>query len=149
MINLYWDYFLHNDLRNPRKGIFNYEIICSYCPDLNFPFFGFDNLDSVAISADWLKNDNPFIPKDQLIIGATIHHLGHTLGLIVDSYGGIDNEGTTIPFSVQWWKYHNYKSSMNYKYKYKIFTFSDGTHGYGDFDDWSNLDFAFFKNSHF
>jgi len=38
---------------------------------------------------------------------------------------------------------------MSYKYKYKIFTFSDGTHGYGDFDDWSNIDFGFFKNTHF
>jgi len=149
LVDFYWDYFLHNDLKNPRKGIFHYEIICSYCPDLNFPFFGFDNLDSIAVSADWLKAENPFKSKDELIIGATVHHLGHTLGLIVDSYGGIDNEGVLIPFSFQWWKYHNYKSCMNYKYKYKIFTFSDGTHGYGDFNDWNKLDFSFFKNSHF
>ena len=27
--------------------------------------------------------------------------------------------------------------------------YSDGTHGYGDFDDWDNLDFTFFKNTHF
>jgi hypothetical protein len=71
------------------------------------------------------------------------------LGLIVDTYGGIDNEMILIPFSVQWWKYHNYKSSMNYKYKYKIFTFSDGTQGYGDFNDWNKLDFSFFKNTYF
>jgi len=149
LVDLYWDYFLHNDLNNPRKGIFHYGLICSYCPDLNFPFFGCDNLDSFAISADWLKAKNPLNSKDRLITGATLHHLGHTLGLIADSYGGIDNVGILIPFSFQWWKYHNYISSMNYKYKYKIFTFSDGTHGYGDFDDWGNLDFAFFKNTHF
>lgn len=149
LVDIYWDYFLQNDLKNPRKGIFHYEIICRYCPDLNFPFFGWDNLDSFAVSAEWLKNKNPFSSKDQLIIGATVHHLGHTLGLIVDTFGGIDNEGTLIPFSLQWFKYLNYKSCMNYRYKYKIFTFSDGTHGYGDFDDLSNLDFSFFKNSHF
>jgi len=149
LVDLYWDYFLHNDLKNPRKGIFHYELICSYGPDLNFPFFGWDSLDSIAVSADWLKHENPLNSKDRLIIGATVHTLGHTLGLIVDSYGGIDNMGASIPLSVQWWKYHNYKSSMNYKYKYKIFTFSDGTHGFGDFDDWSNIDFAFFKNTHF
>jgi parallel beta-helix repeat protein len=149
LINLYWDYFLHNDLKNPRKGIFHYEVICCYCPDLNFPFFGWDNLDSFAVSAKWLKEENPLNSKDKLVIGATLHHLGHTLGLIADSYEGIDNSRVSIPFSLQWWKYHNYKSCMNYRYKYKIFTFSDGSHGYGDFDDWSYLDFAFFKNSHF
>ncbi len=149
LVNLYWDYFLHNDLKNPRKGIFHYELICSYGPDLNFPFFGWDNLDFIAVSADWLKDKNPMNSKDRLIIGATVHSLGHTLGLIADTYGGIDNMAASIPLSVQWWKYHNYKSSMNYKYKYKIFTFSDGTHGYGDFDDWSNINFAFFKNSYF
>jgi nitrous oxidase accessory protein len=149
LVDLYWDFFLHNDLKNPRKGIFHYELICSYGPDLNFPFFGWDNLDFIAVSADWLKDKNPLDSKDRLIIGATVHTLGHTLGLIADTYGGIDNLGVLIPFSLQWWKYHNYKSSMNYKYKYKIFTFSDGTHGYGDFDDWSNIDFGFFKNTHF
>ncbi len=149
LVDYYWDYFLHNDIKNPRKGIFHYEIICSYCPDLNFPFFGLDNLDSIAISADWLKAENPLKSKDELIIGATLHHLGHSLGLIVDTYGGIDNEMILIPFSMQWWKYHNYKSSMNYKYKYKIFTFSDGTQGYGDFNDWNKLDFSFFKNTYF
>ena len=42
MTDVYWDYFLHNDLNNPRKGIFHYCIICDYCPDLNYPFFGWD-----------------------------------------------------------------------------------------------------------
>jgi len=149
MVDIYWNYFLHNDLNNPRKGIFHYGIICSYCPDLNFPFFGWDNLDSIAVSADWLKLKNPLSSKERLVIGALVHHLGHTMGLIVDSHGGIDNQGTLVPFSVQWWKYRNYKSCMNYKYKYSIFTFSDGSHGYGDFDDISNLDFYFFKNSNF
>ncbi len=27
--------------------------------------------------------------------------------------------------------------------------YSDGTQGYGDFDDWDNLDFTFFKNTYF
>ena len=46
-------------------------------------------------------------------------------------------------------KYRNYKSSMSYYYKYKIFTFSDGSHGRGDFDDWGHQDLSFFKKSHF
>jgi len=147
--DIYWEYFLHNDINNPRKGIFHYGIICNYCPDLNFPFFGWDQLDSFAISAKWLKEENPLFDVGRLIVGAIVHHLGHSLGLLADTYGGIDNTGTQIPFTLQWWKYRNYKSCLNYHYKYKIFDYSDGTHGWGDFNDWKHLNFSFFKNSHF
>jgi len=147
--NLYWKYFLNNDLNNPRKGIFHYGIICNYCPDLNFPFFGWDQFDSFAISGKWLKESNPLKSIDNLIGGAIVHHLGHTLGLTADTYDGIDNIGSSRFFTFQWFKFRNYKSCMNYRYKYKIFTYSNGTHGRGDFDDWENLDFSFFKNSKF
>jgi parallel beta-helix repeat protein len=149
LLDIYWTYFLHNELDNPRKGIFHYGIICNYCPDLNFPFFGWDQFDSFAISAQWLKEKHPLMSTGRLVVGGMIHHLGHTLGLISDTHGGIDNLQTLAPLTPQWWKYHNYKSCMNYYYKYKLFTFSDGTHGNGDFDDWNNLDFDFFKNSRF
>jgi len=147
--NVYWDYFLHNCLSNPRKGIFHYGIICNYCPDLNFPFFGWDQFDSFAISSQWLKEENPLIDIGQLIVGGAVHHLGHTLGLVADTYGGIDNLDASNPFSLQWCKYRNYKSCMNYRYKYKLLTFSDGSNGKGDYDDWKNLKLDFFKNSHF
>jgi len=147
--DLYWNYFLHNDLNNPRKGIFHYGLICNYCPDLNFPFFGWDQFDSFAISAKWLKELKPLTSVDNIIAGALVHHLGHTLGLIADKYGGIDNVGSSRIFTVQWFKYRNYESCMNYRYKYKKFTYSDGTHGPGDFNDWDNIDFSFFKNTKF
>ncbi len=37
---------------------------------------------------------------------------------------------------------------MNYFHTYKTLSYSDGSHGRGDFDDWSHLEFTFFKNSH-
>jgi parallel beta-helix repeat protein len=147
--DLYWKYFLQNDLNNPRKGIFHYGIICNYCPDLNFPFFGWDQFDSFAISAKWLKDCNPLKSLDNLICGALVHHLGHTLGLIADTHGGIDNIGSSDFLTIQWFKYRNYKSCMNYRYKYNKFTFSDGSNGIGDFNDWKNLDFSFFKETKF
>ena len=146
---LYWDYFLHNDLNNPRKGIFHYGIICDFGPDVNFPFIGWNHLDSFLISAEMLKQKKPFMNRDRLVMGGAIHHLGHTLGLLADTYGGIDNLGTLMPFCIQWLKYYNYKSCMNYYYKFKTFSYSDGTHGFGDFDDWEHLDFSFFKDSRF
>lgn len=146
---LYWIHFLESDPENPRKGIFRYGIICNYCPDLNFPFFGWDGLDSFAISAQWLQDVFPWFSRGRLIVGATAHHLGHTMGLLADTYDGIDNIETATPLTMQWWQYKNYKSCMNYLYKYWMFSFSDGTHGRGDFDDWSHIDLAFFKQTTF
>ena len=147
--DLYWDYFLHNDLQNPRKGVFHYGLICDYGPDVNFPFVGWDHFDSFLISAQWLQDMFPLYSRDRLIVGGAVHQLGSTLGLLATVYGGNDNLGTMIPFSLQWWKYRHYESCMNYYYKYKLLSYSDGTHGWGDFDDWGHLDFDFFKNSHF
>ena len=147
--DLYWDYFLHNDLNNPRKGIFRYGLVCDVGPDVNFPFVGWNHFDSFLISAELLEQGNPLVSRDRLIMGASIHHLGHTLGLLADTYEGIDNLGTSKLFSLQWLKFLNYKSCMNYYYKYKTFSFSEGTHGFGDFNDWDHFDFSFFKDSHF
>jgi hypothetical protein len=149
LIDLYWNYFLHDDMNNPRKGIFRYGIICDVGPDVNFPFMGWDQLDSFLISAEQLSEQNPLMNRSQLILKASIHHLGHTLGLLADLYGGVDNLGTLHPLTKQWFMYRNYKSSMNYWYKYKTFSYSDGTHGPGDFNDYQHLNFSFFKNTFF
>lgn len=149
LIDLYWNYFLHNDLNNPRKGIFHYGVVCNYCPDLNFPFIGWDHMDSFAISSEWLQELYPQKTRGQLIVGAAVHHLGHSLGLLADKHYGIDNTGTTKIFTKQWCKYNNYKSCMNYNYKYDMFSYSDGANGLNDFNDWRNLQFDFFKNCSF
>ncbi|UCD14002.1 MAG: right-handed parallel beta-helix repeat-containing protein [Thermoplasmatales archaeon] len=147
--DLYWNYFLHNDLDNPRKGIFHYGLICDYGNEGGFAFVGCNHLDSFIIPTQFLVDRSPLFSRGRYVIGGSIHELGHTLGLTVDDYRGIDNMITTVPFTIQWWKYGNYRSCMNYRHTYVIINFSDGSHGKGDFDDWSNLDFGFFKNTHF
>ena len=147
--DFYWNYFLHNDLNNPRKGIFHYAFICDKGPGAGHTFIGWDELDSFEISADTLQEKQPSYSRDQLIVGGSIHELGHTLGLIADVYGGIDNMIDTMLFSKQYWNYRNYKSCLNYFYTYKTLDYSDGNNGPGDFNDWKNLDFSFFKNTQF
>ena len=147
--DLYWDYFLHNDLNNPRKGIFHYGLVCDYGAGPGFMFMGWDHVDSFEISATMQKNNNPRRPRGHLIISGSMHELGHTFGLFVDDHGGNDNMVATKIFTLQWWKYLSYPSIMNYWYTYRILDYSDGSHGQNDFDDWSNLDFSFFKNTHF
>jgi hypothetical protein len=149
VIDIYWHYFLHNDMNNPRKGIFRYGIICDVGPDVNFPLMGWDQLDSFLISAEQLSQQYPLMNRSQIILKASIHHLGHTLGLLADLYDGIDNLGALNPLTKQWFMYRNYKSCMNYLYKFRTFSYSDGTHGPGDFNDYQNLNFSFFKNTFF
>lgn len=145
----YWDYFLHNDMNNPRKGIFHYGLICDAGPGSGFAFIGWDSLDGFCISADMLGDKLPFFERDRFIIGGAIHELGHTLGLTVDDHGGNDNTIATMFFSKQWFLYLPYRSCMNYWYTYKILTFSDGDLGPTDFNDWEHMDFSFFKQTHF
>ena len=148
--DLYWIYFLHNNLSNPRKNIFHYCLVCDYGPASGFAFFGWNSLDSFLISAQILQNNQPpYFSRDRLIIGGSIHELGHTLGLFVDDHGGNDNRIATWPFTYQWWKYLSYRSCMNYWYTYKIINFSEGSKGKNDFNDWQNMDLNFFKETSF
>ncbi len=148
--DLYWIYFLHNNLSNPRKNIFHYCLVCDYGPASGFAFFGWNSLDSFLISAQILQNNQPpYFNRDRLIIGGSIHELGHTLGLFVDDHGGNDNRIATWPFTYQWWKFLSYRSCMNYWYTYKIINFSDGSKGKNDFNDWENMDLNFFKETSF
>lgn len=146
--DLYWNYFLHNDLNNPRKGIFHYGLICDY-GTAGFAFIGWDHLDSFGIAAQTLVDSSPDHSRGGLIVTGSMHETGHTLGLLVDDFKGIDSWATTELKYKEFLIYNNYKSCMSYRYTWDIMDYSDGSHLIGDFDDWSSLDFNFFKNSHF
>jgi hypothetical protein len=149
MIDIYWNNFLNNELKNPKKGIFHYVIICDVCADISYPFFGWDHFDSIAISAELAKEISPQYSRQMIIVGGILHQLGSSLGLLVEKHQGNDNLQASIVGSIDWFIYRSYKSSMNYLYKYRILSFSDGNNGYGDFNDWENLNFSFFKDSSF
>jgi parallel beta-helix repeat protein len=150
--DMYWDYFLNNDLNNPRKGIFHWCLISDYGPHPGMPGFavvGWDHLDSFEISAKRLDEEHKTKTRGYVIASITIHELGHNLGLVVDDHIGIDNNVAAFPFGLEVLRIKNYKSCLNYLYTYHILDYSDGSHGRNDFDDWGNIDFTFFKNTHF
>jgi nitrous oxidase accessory protein NosD len=149
LVDLYWEYFLHNDVNNPRKNIFHYGIICDQSPGNGFAFIGWAHLNSFCISADVLSENHLFLERGWLITCGSMHETGHTLGLIADDFGGIDNHAAMKPKYPDFWYYRNYKSSMNYGAIYSILDYSDGDNGKVDYDDWAGMEFDFFKNTHF
>jgi parallel beta-helix repeat protein len=149
IIDLYWDYFLHNDLNNPRQCIFHYGIICDYSEGPGFAVIAWDHLNSFIIGAQFLTEKYPHYQRERIVMTSAMHELGHTFGLIVTKYNGIDNHFTMKPIYNEFWIYIRYKSLMNYLYTFALMDFSDGSHGRGDFNDWGNLDFSFFKNTNF
>jgi len=148
LVDIYWNYFLHNDLNNPRKNIFHYGIICDVGPGNGFMFTGWAHLNAFCISADVLYEQNKRFERGFLISAGSMHELGHTLGLIADDFGGIDNHANIYPKYREYWKFKNYKSAMSYQYTYRVLDYSDGDRGPNDFNDWDNMQFDFFKNTH-
>jgi hypothetical protein len=149
IITTYWDYFLHNDLNNPRQRIFHYGIICDYSASGGFAVMGWNHLNAFIISAQLLVEKYPYHTRGWVATAASMHEVGHTCGLIVAAYNGIDNHNTVNPLYKEFWLYLPYRSMLNYHYTYSFLDFSDGSRGATDFNDWANLDFMFFKNTDF
>jgi len=149
IIDIYWDSFLYYDLNNPRQNIFHYGIICDYSQSGGFAVMGWNHLNAFIISAQLLAESYPRYTQGWLATAASMHEVGHTCGLIATTYKGIDNRNTVYPYYKEFWGYLSYKSMLNYHYTYSFLDFSDGSHGRGDFNDWGNLDFSFFKNTRF
>jgi len=74
-----------------------------------------------------------------------MHEMGHNFGIRGGNPPGCDNRGCIYPWRLGFWLYWNYKSCMNYRYTYKIFDYSDGSHGIRDFDDWKEIDLTYFE----
>jgi hypothetical protein len=147
----YKEYFLHNDTKNWRHGVYRYALyVNDHYPirGLEFPgehsilkFFK-PGLNSYVISTRYFRS---YSAKDHACL--MLHELGHTLGIYMGHPPGCDNQLMRNPFSLQYIIFRNYRSVMNYQYTYDIMDYSDGSHGFGDYDDWDNMDFSFFQPS--
>lgn len=145
----YKEYFLHNDPNNWRRGVFRYAL---YVHD-HYPIHGLEfpgentllryykpGLNSYVIATQ-SYNKNSFYKHACIMI----HELGHTLGIYIGHPFGCDNQLMKNPFSLQRILFKNYESVMNYRYIYEILDYSNGSHGFGDYDDWGNMDLTFFQ----
>jgi len=166
--NYYLNNFLNGDLNHWRRGVFHYGLVIYHSGQ--YPGFVFNGgqgpyLDSWQISTyhhDDLARTNPIysylrvgsfdrdVRRARIYAGAMMHETGHTLGIFGSNTPGCDDQNGKYPWQVDYWRWGNYKSVMNYRYVYtgldKI-DYSDGSHGRNDFDDWSRIDFQFFQRA--
>ena len=145
----YHQYFLHDDPGNWRRGVFRYALyVHDHRPIKGMEFPGENpltrffkpGLNSYVIATQFFQ-DYTFTQHACIML----HELGHTLGIYMGNPPGCDNQLMRIPFSLQHLLFRNYRSVMNYDYTYKILDYSDGSHGFGDYDDWGNIDLTFFQ----
>ena len=155
VIPLYNQFFLHNDSTTWRRGVFHYGIYVystkpngyGFSGDVE-PFMGYlPGTNSFIISSKQMEKNARWSWKslEFFYAAATMHEMGHTMGIRAGHPPGCDVFLSKYPWQPGWWIYRNYKSIMNYHYTYRIFDYSDGSHGNRDYDDWSNLDFSHFE----
>ncbi|HDN51379.1 MAG TPA: hypothetical protein ENG06_06375 [Thermoplasmatales archaeon] len=153
----YKTHFLHNGENAWRKGIFRYCVMAQYTFPAHRQVAGYsywptndDTFNCFVVGTRVIKNYR-FTPlaRETAMGSLFMHELGHTLGIFWHTYHGCDNSTNNYPWLPGWSIYENYKSCMNYRYAWNIIDYSDGTHGTGDFDDWSHVDPAFFEKRFF
>ena len=157
-IQIYNTYFLHNDTSNWKRSVFHYGIIVYQCTPKGYGFSADDppHIDYfpgthafIMSSKQMEKNARQSLTKSLAYFygSAMMHEMGHNFGLRLGHPFGCDAQLSKKPWQLGYWYYQDYKSIMNYRYTYKIFDYSDGTHGQRDFNDWAALDFSHFEKT--
>jgi hypothetical protein len=159
----YWDYFMHKDANNWRRGVFHWGIIgynSSWATGFTFAsrIGGSFAVDCFYLSSKYLESLPKRIPLiDSLIrktfnreeqralvyAGVIMHETGHSLNIMAP---GVDVQDGKWPWEINYWRFGPYKSVMNYRYVYNgLVDYSDGSRGKNDYDDWANIDLTYFK----
>ena len=157
---LYWQYFLHNNSDNWRRGTFHYTLLVY---NSSYPGFVFSTRNDSSVLMDALqlgtkshewdpiyrapiinsirrRSFNFEYQKAVSYASVLMHETGHILGINGGNTPGCDKRDLKNHI-----KYFNYKSCMNYFYVYYKIDYSDGSHGKYDFDDWDRIDLTLFQ----
>jgi hypothetical protein len=168
LANYYWNYFMHGDAHNWRRGVFRWCIVgyngtfthwgyvngFTFSSDINHSraldcfFVSGRNLDSKVNQSPLLgilmrKTINREKQRAIIWAGAIMHETGHTLACEAP---GCDDPTSVYPWQIDFYRYAPYKSVMNYRYIYtNLLDYSDGSRGKNDFDDWGTMDLTYFN----
>jgi hypothetical protein len=156
LLQIYQDYFMHGGTESWKRGIFHYGIYVYDCTPKGYafsgdvePYWGYNpGTNSFMISGDRMQQyGRRFAQTVEYYYGsATMHEMGHNFGFRYGDPFGVDAQLSKYPWQIMYYVYRNYKSIMNYRYTYKIFDYSDGTHGFLDNNDWDTIDLSYFEN---
>ena len=153
---IYNNNFLNNDENHWKRGVFHYGIIVYDCTPGGYgfsgdvsPYMGYiPGTNGFVISSKHIeKNDRWILSKslDYCYGSAIMHEMGHNFGRRWGDPFGCDVQRSKRPWQIGYWLFGNYKSIMNYRYTYKIFDYSDGSHGRRDSNDWEAIDLTYFE----
>ena len=158
MVKFVTPYFIHNIKDNWRRGVFHYGIVVNLCDMKGYafsgdtsPYWGYNpGTNSFVISSSQMeKNTQKIIFEDKTLenfySSAMMHEMGHNFGIRFGEPIGCDNWFAKYPWQISFWFIRNYKSIMNYQYTYRILDYSDGSHGWNDYNDWGNIDLSYFE----
>jgi hypothetical protein len=142
--------FYANNFAEERKGVFRYLVIAyggGWCHPQDSNHF-YDCM-CVPDNKNFYKNQLGFALTERTKrIGQAIsvmHELGHSLGILLEHSGGVDN-CTAKAGNPKDYPWYDYVSVMNYDYyMLRYFDYSDGSNGKNDADDWDFIDLTFFQ----
>jgi hypothetical protein len=156
IIDIYNEYFLNNTLSHWKRSIFHYGIIAYKAFPNGYGFSG-----DVSPYMGYMPGTNGFVISSCIMErntrrsltktlpyfygSAIMHEMGHNFGIRGGNPPGCDVQLSKWPWEIGYWIYRTYKSIMNYHYTYKIFDYSDGSHGKRDYDDWEAIDLSYFE----
>ncbi len=142
LMQIYNEYFLHDDEDNWRQGVFHYGVLVYQCSVANGNAFGGNRYQISSKGLNEKAESLPWLNRDIVFASAYMHECGHTLGL---ENPAVDDQMSKFPWQLNWWKWRPYKSVMNYGYMYQMVDYSDGSRGKNDFDDWQTMDLTSFQ----
>lgn len=155
LLNYYDSYFLNGNPTNWRRGVFHYGIYVYETTPKGYAFSGdvdphwgyHPGTNGFVISSSRMERNARWFTEtlEYYYASATMHELGHNFGFRLGDPFGCDAQLGKYPWQIMYYVYGNYVSIMNYRYTYKVFDYSDGSHGFLDHDDWGELDLSYFE----
>ena len=156
LLEIYNEYFLNDEPDHWKRGVFHYGVFVheenpagyGFSGDVS-PYWGYiPGTNGFIISCRTMEirdAKRPTKELDYIYASIIMHEMGHNFGIKFGNPLGCDNRGTIYPWRLSYWLFGNYKSIMNYRYTYEIFDYSDGSHGWLDFNDWGEIDLTYFE----
>jgi len=139
--NLYYQYFLHGNYNNWRRGVFHYGVLIYHYESIYGHCFGPNRY---QISSRGLENkaNDPYLERDEVYASAYMHEAGHTFGFWpIPGH----NSRSGSPMQIGWWLNRPYKSCMNYGYTFYTVDYSNGARPIRDYNDWERMDLSHFE----